>query len=150
MRLSFWHYFSGGWVTGSDQKVGDGSRWGAIFFHRGTPSPRKNPDCLKSYIWTVSAPERLKFLGVPACKCWMLVNVDQCGRSDNPGHKFGRIQNKMIIIGQNLKNHFPIRILKWNLAQSRRIWIDLHYWNNNFKKKSVSKWQPKQFFDIAQ
>ena len=39
----------------------------------------------------------------------MLVNVDQCGRSDNLGHKFGRIQNKIIIIRQNLKkkNTFP-------------------------------------------
>ena len=30
------------------------------------------------------------------------------------------------------ENHFPIRIFQWNLAQSRRTWIDLHYWNNNF------------------
>ena len=32
--------------------------------------------------------------------------------------------------GQNLKNHFPKRIFQWNLAQSRRTWIDLHYWYN--------------------
>ena len=25
-------------------------------------------------------------------------------------------------------------IFQWNLAQRRRIWIDLHYWNNIFKK----------------
>ena len=38
-----------------------------------------------------------------------------------------------IDFGQNLKNHFPKGIFQWNLAQtfqSRRTWIDLHYWNN--------------------
>ena len=30
---------------------------------------------------------------------------------------------------QNLKNYFSKRIFQWNLAQSRRKWIDLHYWN---------------------
>ena len=103
-----------------------------IFCHQGIPSHREKPWLLEElYLDCVSAPERLKFLGVPAFLCWMLVNVDQCGCSDNPGHKFGRIQNKIIIIGQNLKNHFPIRIFQWNLAQSRRTWIDSHYWNNN-------------------
>ena len=28
------------------------------------------------------------------------------------------------------KKHFPKGIFQWNLAQSRRTWIDLHYWNN--------------------
>ena len=27
------------------------------------------------------------------------------------------------------KKHFPKGIFQWNLAQSRRIWIHLHYWN---------------------
>ena len=36
--------------------------------------------------------------------------------------------------GHILKNHFPKGIFQWNLAQRRRIWIDLHYWNKIFKK----------------
>ena len=36
--------------------------------------------------------------------------------------------------GQILKNHFPKRIFQWNLAQRRRIWIYLHYWNKIWKK----------------
>ena len=30
---------------------------------------------------------------------------------------------------QNFKNHFPKRTFQRNLAQSRKTWIDLHYWN---------------------
>ena len=49
------------------------------------------------------------------------------------------------------KKHFPKGIFQWNLAQSRRTWIDLHYWNNIFKRNySVSKWWPKQFLEIVQ
>ena len=43
----------------------------------------------------------------------------------------------------NLKNYFPKRIFQWNLAQTRRTWIDLHYWNIFFNYL-VSKWQPEQ------
>ena len=39
--------------------------------------------------------------------------------------------------GQNLKKkkkkkhtNSPKRIFQWNLAQSRKTWIDLHYWHN--------------------
>ena len=31
------------------------------------------------------------------------------------------------------KTHFPKGIFQWILAQRRRIWIDLHYWNKIFK-----------------
>ena len=129
-------------------KSGDVGRWGGgNFLPPGDPTPPGKPWLLEElYLDFVSKPERLKFLGVSAFLCWMLVSVDQCGCSDNPGHKFGRIQNKIIIIGQNLKNHFPITIFQWNLAQSRRTWIDLYYWNNNLKKKICFKMAAKFFF----
>ena len=38
------------------------------------------------------------------------------------------------ILAKFWKNPFPKRIFQWNLAQRRRIWIDLYYWNKNFKK----------------
>ena len=153
MRLSFWK-FQGQNSRGVGYKLWS-KKWGRrsvggggqVFAIGGSHPPGKKPWLLEElYLDCVSAPERLKFLGVPAFLCWMLVNVDQCGRSDNTGHKFGRIQNKIIIIGQNLKNHFPIRIFQWNLAQSRRTWIDLHYWNNNFKKKICFKMAAKNCF----
>ena len=34
--------------------------------------------------------------------------------------------------GQNLRKHFSKRIFQWNSAQSRKTWINLHYWNNIF------------------
>ena len=40
----------------------------------------------------------------------------------------------ILILAENLKNHFPKGIFQWNLAQSRRTWIDLPYWNNISKK----------------
>ena len=36
----------------------------------------------------------------------------------------------VISILLKFENHFPKEIFQWNLAQSRRTWIDLHYWNN--------------------
>ena len=36
------------------------------------------------------------------------------------------------ILAKFWKNHFPKGIFQWNLAQRRRIWIDLHHWNNLF------------------
>ena len=120
MKLSFWNFQgqnSRVWVTSSDQKVGTAVGGGGDnFLPPGDPIPpgKKNPDCLKSYIWTVWAhlKDWLKFLGVPAFLCWMLVNVDQCGRSDNQGHKFGRIQNKIIkwiifLLAKIWKTTFP-------------------------------------------
>ena len=53
-------------------------------------------------------------------------------------------------IKEKKKHTFPKEFIQWNLAQSRRKWIDLHYWNNILKNYSVSKWRPKLFFDIAQ
>ena len=53
-------------------------------------------------------------------------------------------------LGQNLQNHFPKGIFQWNLAQSRRTLIHLHYWNNIFKKLFRFKMATKKFFDIAQ
>ena len=32
------------------------------------------------------------------------------------------------------KTPFPKEFFQWNLAQSRRTWLDLHYWNNIFKE----------------
>ena len=48
--------------------------------------------------------------------------------------------------GQLLKTHFPKGIFQWNSAQRRRIWIDLHYWNNNFQKLFHFKMVAKTMF----
>ena len=52
--------------------------------------------------------------------------------------------------GQLWKNHFPKGIFHWNLAQRRRIWINLHCWNNIFKKLFRFKMVDKTIFYIAQ
>ena len=56
-------------------------------------------------------------------------NLKSCSVSKwRPNNRF--FISRHFDFGQNLKNRFPKRIFQWNLAQSRRTWIDLHYWNN--------------------
>ena len=52
------------------------------------------------------------------------------------------------IFGQILKNHFSKGIFQWNLAQRRRISIDLHYWITFKKKIFRFKMVAKYFFFI--
>ena len=44
------------------------------------------------------------------------------------------------------KKQFPKGIFQWNLAQRRRIWIDLHCWNNILKKLFCFKMVAKTIF----
>ena len=44
------------------------------------------------------------------------------------------------------KDLFPKGIFQWNLAQNRRTWIHLHYWNNIFKKLFRFKMVAKTIF----
>ena len=46
------------------------------------------------------------------------------------------------------KKHFSKGIFQWNLAQSRRTWIHLHYWNNICKKLFRFKMTAKTIFLI--
>ena len=54
-------------------------------------------------------------------------NVDKKQTKETNKHS---LTNKQKTIKQNLNKHFPKGIFQWNLAQSRRTWIDLHYWNS--------------------
>ena len=44
------------------------------------------------------------------------------------------------------KTTFPKEFFQWNVAQSRRTWIDLHYWNKILQKI----WLPKKFLSHPQ
>ena len=52
--------------------------------------------------------------------------------------------------GQNFKKHFPKGIFQWNLAQSRRIWINYITKITFLKKLFRFKVAAKTIFDIAQ
>ena len=52
---------------------------------------------------------------------------------------------------QNLKYYFPDGIFQWNLAQSWRTWIHLHFLNKIWKKNILFKnGGQNKFWDIAQ
>ena len=50
------------------------------------------------------------------------------------------------ILAKIWKNHFSKGIFQWNLAPSRRTWIDLHYWNNILKTLFRLKMAAKTIF----
>ena len=50
------------------------------------------------------------------------------------------------ILAKFWKKHFSKGIFQWNLAQRRRMWIDLHCWNNILKKLFRFKMVAKTIF----
>ena len=85
------------------------------------------------YVWAIKIHNSVK-------KNWKCCTVSKW----RPNNRF--IFRGISILAKIWKNHFPKRICQWNLAQSRRTWIHLHYWNNIWKKLFCFKMAGKTIF----